>query len=458
MDNSIPEQKAKILNILEKNPKGLSRGEITKLLSFTVNYKTLQRRLSSLVEEGKIKRTGIRKTARYWSLNTSFEEDKGQIDPKSWEIFSKSSKNVLKFLDSPSHFREQVSYKREFIESYVPNETTYVPINVRQSLFQKGKRLGGNLVAGTYVQSIYQRLLIDLSFNSSRLEGNTYSRLDAQKLLEVGLLADEKITEESVMILNHKRAISFLIENAEEIDFNTFTLFNLHSLLSQDLIANPEARGKIRQNIVSIGQSTYHPIINGHLLRELFELILLKARSIQDPFEQSFFVLVHLSYLQAFEDVNKRTSRLSCNIPFIKHNLCPLSFIDVPRDEYIRAHLAIYEKTAIKPLLDLFCWAYFRSCQQYSVMTEAGVNLDPYRIKTRSQREEIMGWVIRKGLRGEQIEVFILSFCETNSILEPDKFLAQTLTELNLLHEGSIVGLGVSVEQFYSWANSQTAN
>ena len=98
------------------------------------------------------------------------------------------------------------------------------------------------------------------------------------------------------------------------------------------------------------------------------------------PFEQSFFVLIHLSYLQAFEDVNKRTARLACNIPFIKNNLCPLSFTDVSRDDYSAALLTIYEQNEITPMLDLFCWAYSRSCNQYSIAKESLGEIDAFRI------------------------------------------------------------------------------
>ena len=455
MNNSISEQKTSILNLLEKNPKGLKRGEIKKFLPFSINDKTLQRRLFSLVEEGRLKRTGIKKSTRYWPLNSPSQEDKGQKEPQSGEIFSKISNNVLKFLDSPPQFREPVSYKRKFIESYVPNETYYVPKDLRESLKLKGGRFGNNLAAGTYAQIIYQRLLVDLSFNSSRLEGNTYSKLDTQKLLDEGHAADGKREEETVMILNHKEAIIYLVENAQEMELNNFTIFNLHSLLSQDLLYDPQVRGRIRTTQVSIGQSTYQPLGNGHLLRELFELILLKVRDIKDPFEQSFFVLVHLSYLQAFVDVNKRTSRLACNIPFIKQNLCPLSFTGVPRDEYIRAHLAIYEKNEINPMLDLFGWAYIRSCQQYEVVTDTAGELDPYRTKTRLQRKEVMGQVIRECIQGKEIENHIRIYCHKQSIPDSEKFVSIILTELSLLHEGAIIGLGVSVDEFISWRRSQ---
>src|SRR5260221_6761516 len=102
------------------------------------------------------------------------------------------------------------------------------------------------------------------------------------------------------------------------------------------------------------------------LIEEMFELLLAKAAAITDPYEQAFFLMVQLPYLQPFEDVNKRTSRLAANIPLIKKNFCPLSFIDVPEETYIEGLLGVYELNRIELLRELFLWAYERSCFLYS--------------------------------------------------------------------------------------------
>lgn len=447
---------AEIVDILVKHPEGLSRGKIAENLSFSINNKTLQRRLSTLSGEEKIVKTGDRKAARYYPSKAAQLEIKRHDSKKSGEIFSPESKNVLCFLETPLHARENVSYKREFVEDYTPNETTYVLQEQREELLEAGKRFDEALAAGTYARRICRRLLIDLSYHSSRLEGNAYSRLDTRKLIEEGISAEGRTHEETVMIMNHKEAILFLVENAQEIEPNRFTIFNLHNLLAQDLLSNPEACGNIRSKEVGIVKSAYKPVGNPHVLKELLELILLKARKIEDPFEQSFFLLVHLSYLQAFEDVNKRTSRLSCNIPFIKQNLCPLSFTDVARDDYTAALLAIYEKNEIRPMLDLFCWAYFRSCGQYGVVKESLGEIDAFRIQYRQQRKDVMGIVVRGGLHGGVVEKCIENYCVDNNIAEIDKFTAMTLADLNSLHAGAIVGLGISEAQLNAWLNARS--
>ncbi len=455
MVQRIMKQMAEIMGLLDKNPEGLSRGQIARKLSFSQNDKTLQRRLSTLAEEGRIVRIGVRKAARYYPAKNLYRKTMEQDNREEGEIFSKESQDALDFLDSPLYVREKVSYKREFIESYTPDETAYVPEELRAKLFREGKRFDRELAAGTYARQICQRLLIDLSYNSSRLEGNTYSRLDTQKLVEEGISAEGKVHEETVMIMNHKEAILFLVENARDIELNSFTIFNLHNLLSQDLLANPEACGNIRTIEVDIGKSAYKPVGNPHVLKELFELLLLKSRKVEDPFEQSFFLLVHLSYLQAFEDVNKRTSRLSCNIPFIKQNLCPLSFTDVSRDDYTAALLAIYEKNEIRPMLDLFCWAYVRSCKQYGVVKQSLGEIDAFRIQYRQQRKEVMGLVVRDGLHGEAVEKCIEEYCADRKIAETDKFTAMTLADLSGLHAGAIIGLGISKAQLNAWLDGR---
>lgn len=450
----IQQQTAEILLLLEKHNRGLSRGEISKNLGFPINDKLLQRRLIYLIETGKIFKTGNKKGTRYF-IAKPFQDNKGQINHNKSFIFTPRSQEVLKFLDTPAYLREKKSYNRDFLDKYVPNQTVYIPLYLRKQLFQAGKRLDSQLVAGTYARHICQRLLIDLSYNSSRLEGNTYSLLDTQKLLEDGISADGKIHEDAVMILNHKEAILFLVENAQEVTLNTITVRNLHQLLSQDLISNPASCGNVRSIEVSIGRSSYKPLDNQHLLKELLELILYKAQKIDNPFEQSLFLLIHLSYLQAFEDVNKRTSRLSCNIPFIKNNLCPLSFTDVSQDDYIASLLCVYEKNDITPMIDLFVWAYLRSCEQYSIVKQSLGEIDTYRIKYRQQRKIIMGQIIQQNLHGNEILQAIEAYCHEQDITDVSKFVAMTLVDLDTLHLGAIIGLGVTETQFQNWLSNK---
>lgn len=123
--------------------------------------------------------------------------------------------------------------------------------------------------------------------------------------------------------------------------------------------------------------------------------MLAKVSAIQDPFEQAFFVMVHLPYLQPFEDVNERVSRLAANIPFIKHNLVPLSFVDVPDRDYVDGLLGIYENQRVELARDVFLWAYERSCQRYAVIRDALPQPDPLRLRNREQLTEVVNGMVR---------------------------------------------------------------
>jgi Fic family protein len=127
------------------------------------------------------------------------------------------------------------------------------------------------------------------------------------------------------MILNHKAAIELLVESADEVGVNRYTVTNLHSLLADNLLDDPRNAGRLRTTPIAIGASTYIPTAIPQLIEELFGQLLDKAAAIRDPFEQSLFLMVQLPCLQPFVDVNKRTSRLAANIPLIKANLVPLS-------------------------------------------------------------------------------------------------------------------------------------
>ena len=156
------------------------------------------------------------------------------------------------------------------------------------------------------------------------------------------------------MILNHKDAIEFLVGTAEDIGFNRYTILNLHATLANNLLADPTAAGRLRHIAVGIERSAFHPLEVPQLIEECFDQVLATASAITDPFEQAFFVMVQLPYLQPFDDVNKRVSRLAANIPLIKGNLSPLSFTDVPRDIYTEAVLGVYELNEYELLKDVF--------------------------------------------------------------------------------------------------------
>src|SRR5690606_73357 len=144
----------------------------------------------------------------------------------------------------PVTTRIPVGYQPDFLLNYRPNIDMYLSDDEKRMLAEIGQTNTSDQPAGTYARSVLERLLIDLSWNSSRLEGNTYSLLDTQYLISQGKKADYKNEADTQMILNHKEAIEFIVQGADEINFNSYTITNLHALLADNLLPDPAAAGR----------------------------------------------------------------------------------------------------------------------------------------------------------------------------------------------------------------------
>ena len=346
--------------------------------------RTAQRYFGWWIRERQIVAVGEGRARRYRATaSTTMSANTADSGFPSDIPASADSQDVLAYVDQPLEARRPVGYDREFLHAYQPNETWYLHGALRRQLRRMGDTGQAGLPAGTYGRAILNRLLIDFSWASSYLEGNTYSRLDTRELIEHGKVAEGKTLIETQMILNHKGAIELLVDNADAAAFNRHTLLNLHSALSENLLPNPADEGRVRRHIVEIGRSVYQPLSVPAQTDEMLGTLLDKANRIADPFEQSFFAMVHLPYLQPFADINKRTSRLIANLPLIRANLCPLTFLDVPERAYSRAILGVYELTRVEPLRDLYLWAYERSTQEYVAVTRDPVQPDPARLTYR---------------------------------------------------------------------------
>ena len=368
---------------------------------------------------------------------------------------SPESEEIRAYVRQPRQMRTPVGYNQSFLEAYYPNETFYLPLELREQLHQIGTPPDDERPAGTFARDILNRLLIDLSWASSRLEGNTYSRLDTQRLIDFGQAAEGKDPLETQMILNHKDAIELLVNEADLVDFAPYTIYSLHALLSDGLLADRSACGRIRHRPVDIGGSVYLPMAMPKRLEELFKIILTMAKEIRDPFEQAFFVMVHLPYLQPFEDVNKRVSRLAANIPLIRHNLCPLSFIDVPERAYVEAMLGVYELNRIELLRDVFVWAYERSCQQYLAIRQELVPPDTFRLRYRQALSAAVKAIV---LQQQAPTIETVSAVIPSAVAEEDydKFVKLVFEEFETLHEGNAIRFGIRPLEFTVWQERTT--
>lgn len=445
--------------LMVRFPGGVSAPDILDEAGLSMELHTLQRRLRTLVESGLLLSSGSRRTTKYFPVpglqpSTVLEVQESNESYLALHPIplTSNSREIIASINRPLSQRKPVGYNRDFLDGYRPNIDFYLSEAERKQLDLLTTTPGVEVQpAGTYFKNILQRLLIDLSWNSSRLEGNTYSLLDTERLLSQGLMAPNKSAAEAQMILNHKDAIEFLVSGVNEVGFDRYTLQNLHAILANNLLPDPAAPGRLRSFAVGIRQSAYTPTAIPQLIEEMFEIMLTKVAAIHHPHEQALFLMIHLPYLQAFDDVNKRLSRLAANISLNKHNRIPISFVGVPEDLYIKGLLGVYELNRPELLKDIFIWACSRSADRYASVRQTIGEPDPFRIRYRQKLQALVTEIISKGLSHKEATAFIDAASQVVAKADQAGFRELVETELLSLHEGNFARYRVSPTEFRKW-------
>lgn len=375
-----------LVTMREKNTP-VSSSELAQALQ--VGKSTIKRHLEVLIKEGLLRKEGVGKATRYTLSRAALHRPMLAANESPAPY---NARSLLTYLQSPLTTREITGYVRDFVDAYIPNETFLLSEALAETLLKEGQ-MAGQQPAGTYARKVLEQLLVDLSWSSSRLEGNTYSLLATEELFRSGREAGDM---DAVMLLNHKQAIEFLIDAVPQYGLTTPVISNLHSILMSDLLSDSMGLGSIRTKIVNVSGTTYTPPQTPVLLKEMFEIIVEKARLIKNPVESAFFLWVNLAYLQPFEDGNKRTSRLAANIPLMIYNSAPLSFLDADPAEYAYAMMGIYEKRDVSLAAELFEFLYRRSIKKYAVTLDAMGVPDPFRFRHREALNEAIGYVVRE--------------------------------------------------------------
>jgi Fic family protein len=446
------DKKLAVVAILAGQKRALGLPEILTLLPPGYAERSVRRWLAELVDDGVVFKSGQKRGTRY--AIASPQSGPPEFPLAAPGVFSQAALEAINHVRQPLFKRTPVSYNLGWFDSYRPNHSHYFQPTERAELARRGQRAADREPAGTYARRIYNRLLIDLSYNSSRLEGNTYSLIDTERLLVEGASAAGKLDGEKVMILNHKEAIRHLVDRGPRLAISYDEICTLHYLLSDGLVP-AQYSGKLRDHGVRVGASTYIPLEDRARLEQQLQAIVTKAAAIRDPYEQSVFLLIHVAYLQAFTDVNKRTARLSANIPLLQHNLVPLSFNQIEKDDHASAMLAIYELNETRPLLELYTASYLRTCQEYNATAEA-LGFDELRVRYREQRRQSTRDIIAGQLIGEAMEQYIAVHAAEGI---PDNhradFLEDLREDLDEISSQRIAGLGISRQQLQNWLNAR---
>ena len=326
-----------ILQYLHYHPES-SRSEIEGGMNLTESPATVKRILASLAENGSAIVSGHGRATRY---------SVSQQAQVTMEL------NIDTYFQKETDEREvQTSFNFDLINETLPKVELFtaeekVRLNDLQAQFTRN--LEG--ITPTEYRKEMERLGIDLSWKSSQIEGNTYSLLETEKLLKEKQTASGKTKEEAVMLLNHKDALDFVLEDPYYLqELSVRRIEELHALLVKEL----EVDKGIRKRRVGITGTNYRPLDNEHQIREALEDTCRLINSKDDVFEKALLALLLLSYIQGFADGNKRTARITSNAILIANRYCPISFRSVDSVDYKKAMLIFYEQNNVSAFKRIF--------------------------------------------------------------------------------------------------------
>ena len=326
-----------------------SRGDITAGTAFKGSDATLKRVIAAGIKAGDIVAEGKARATRY------------RLSPQA---------QLLMPLNLDTYFALEVderqvhsSYNFELINGLLAETRLFSDKELAHlDALQDEFRLHVNELTDNEYRKEMERLGIDLSWKSSQIEGNTYTLLETERLLRESKTAEGKTKEEAVMLLNHKDALSFILDNPDYLQELTVShIEDIHQLLTKDLSID---KG-LRRHRVGITGTNYHPLDNEFQIREAMRDACKLINSKYNIFEKALLTLLLLSYIQPFLDGNKRTARIMSNALLIANDYCPLSFRSVDSIDYKKAMLIFYEQNNLYAFKQIFIEQFEFAVKEY---------------------------------------------------------------------------------------------
>lgn len=337
-----------ILQYLHYHPLS-SRGDITAGTAFKGSDATLKRVIAAGIKAGDIVAEGKARATRY------------RLSPQA---------QLLMPLNLDTYFSLEVderqvhsSYNFELINGLLAETRLFSDKELAHlDALQDEFRQHVNELTDNEYRKEMERLGIDLSWKSSQIEGNTYTLLETERLLRESKTAEGKTKEEAVMLLNHKDALSFILDNPDYLQELTVShIEDIHQLLTKDLSID---KG-LRRHRVGITGTNYHPLDNEFQIREAMRDACKLINSKYNIFEKALLTLLLLSYIQPFLDGNKRTARITSNAILIANDYCPLSFRSIDSIDYKKAMLIFYEQNNLYAFKQIFIEQFEFAVKEY---------------------------------------------------------------------------------------------
>lgn len=470
MAKKVELDRARIISLLRTHPEGMTLAGIRKALSEQpIAYRTSQRRISDLLSSRFIMAQGKARARTFrpvMSAPESYEtptypttpQPPPGPQPEGDVELSAEALEQFQLVSQKGHLRGLSQYRQELLESYVPNQTQYIDDGTLARLMDLGKRRSHLVTETSELKRMYDRFLVDLSWNSARLDGYSYSQVEAERILQVGEVPPDTDILGAQIFANHREGLDFLRSLGATAKADRFTTLNLHSVLSDNLSADPTEGGRLRTGPVHIPGSSFLPLEEDELIEEEFGLVLAKASQISHPIEKAFFLVLHLHYLQPFASANNLTARLLCNIPLLTEGLFPISFAGIPASLFQAALNAVYELNEFELLKEVFAWSYKKSVEHLSLPRTTSAQPNIFRLKYRESIRAFIREVVRLKFEVKDVPSIILPWMRDRiPEIDQDTFCKTVAIEIQSIHEGNCARYQLNPREYYEWkAASQT--
>lgn len=323
-----------ILEYIKTHP-GVSSRQIEEAMNGEISLATVKRMVNELMNNFYVYAEGKARATRYYASALFAPVDLDEYYSK--EVDEREVQTGYNFDLIPNVLSKVALFTKEEMDELNALQTRFAENFSSLSEEQKRREM--------------ERLGIDLSWKSSQIEGNTYSLLETERLLKEKQTAAGKTKEEAIMLLNHKDALDFIVANPDYLQHLTISrIEDIHNLLIKELGVDRN----IRTRRVGITGTNYRPIDNEFQIREALQQTCDLVNARDNVFEKALYILTLLSYIQAFNDGNKRVARITSNAILIANRYCPVSFRTVDSIDYKKAMLLFYEQNNISAFKQIF--------------------------------------------------------------------------------------------------------
>lgn len=226
-------------------------------------------------------------------------------------------------------------------------------------------------LSASEVYRLREEFIIESSYNSNAIEGNTITLRETVLILKEGMTIAEKPIREHLDIIGFKDAFNYIYELvANNEPLTERAIKDIHSLV---LMSNAENRGIYRKIPVRILGAENEPTPPYLIAEEMAALIAKYQQKLTTLHPLEAISWLHLAFesIHPFIDGNGRTGRLLLNFELLKQGYLPVDIKFTDRAKYYQCFDKYHKNQQdVSALLALIAGYELKELEQYLVILE----------------------------------------------------------------------------------------